>query len=125
MSAGEKDRIDLWLKLCCVFKHRSDATEACKGGLVKINGTRCKPSASVRIGDRIEISGDHPRNLVVQGIPAGSVAKEVARTMYIDETPPPVPKDRFDPRTTPIVTRERGSGRPTKRERREIEKFRR
>ena len=44
----ERHRIDVWLKLVCLIKHRSEAAEACRGGHVKINGQRAKPAAVVR-----------------------------------------------------------------------------
>lgn len=116
----ERHRLDLWLKLICAFKHRADATEACRGGHVKVNGARVKPAAMVREGDVVEITDDDfYRKLVVIGLPERSISKEVARTMYRDETPekpkPPV--------ETGIGERDRGAGRPTKRERRELDKF--
>lgn len=114
------NRIDLWLKLVCLFKHRSDATEACKGGHVKLNGQRVKPAASVKEGDVVEFySGDRFRKVVVQFIPETNVSKEAARSMYIDESPAPPPRIEMP------VMRERGAGRPSKKERREIEKLRR
>jgi ribosome-associated heat shock protein Hsp15 len=113
-------RIDNWLKLVCLFKHRSDATEACKGGHVKINGLRVKPAASVKEGDVVEfLLNDRFRKVVVVALPVTNVSKAVARTMYIDETP----KQEVDILRTGL--RERGSGRPTKRERRDIERLRR
>ena len=116
-SAGS--RIDLWLKLVCLFKHRADATEACKGGHVKINGQRVKPAASVKPGDTVEFYlGTHYRRVVVQSLPAANVSKEIARTMYLDETP-------VQPKVETVTIRERGAGRPTKRDRREIEKWKR
>jgi ribosome-associated heat shock protein Hsp15 len=116
----ENERLDLWLKLVCLYKHRSEATEACKGGLVKLNGNRVKPAASVKIGDLVEISEPRYRKVVVTGIPGGNVSKAQAReTMYRDETPE-VPKEEV---ITGIGERDRGTGRPTKRERREIEKW--
>ncbi|MFL6244894.1 MAG: RNA-binding S4 domain-containing protein [Thermoanaerobaculia bacterium] len=117
-ETGERNRIDTWLKLVCLFKHRADATEACKGGHVKINGQRVKPAAPVKPGDLIEFyAGSHFRRVVVQSVPATNVSKEVARTMYIDETP-------VQPKVETANVRERGAGRPTKRDRREIEKWR-
>jgi len=111
-----RSRIDTWLKLVCLFKHRGDATEACKGGHVKLNGQRVKPAAPVKPGDLVEFYlGSHFRRVVVQSVPTGNVSKEVARTMYIDETP-------VQPKVETVNVRERGAGRPTKRDRREIEK---
>ena len=113
-------RIDLWLKYVCLVKHRADATEACKGGHVKLNGQRVKPAATVREGDAIEIVlGERFRRVVVSTIPAAQAAKELARAMYVDETPV---QENVDVVTQ--IFRDRGTGRPTKKERREIEKFR-
>src|SRR5215212_6839383 len=113
----ERHRIDMWLKLVCLFKHRTEATEACRGGHVKLNGERAKPSASLKEGDVIEMYlDDRFRRIVVQALPEGNVSKELARTMYVDETPEQVVE-------RPTIYRERGAGRPTKKERREIDRF--
>ncbi len=115
----ERHRIDHWLKVVCLFKHRTEATEACKGGHVKLNGQRVKPAAVVREGDVVEfLHGTHFRRVIVAGIPETNVSKEAARTMYVDETP----KQEVEIR--PGFYRERGSGRPTKKDRREIERLR-
>lgn len=117
----DRHRIDLWLKLVCLFKHRGDATEACKGGHVKLNGQRIKPATTIKEGDVIEFYlADAFRKVVVQGLPAGNVSKEVARTMYLDETPIRE-RDKVD---LSGIGRERGTGRPTKRDRRDLEKLR-
>ncbi len=116
----ERHRIDHWLKLVCLFRHRADATEACRGGHVKINGQRAKASAIVREGDVIEfLLADRYRRVVVTGLPEGNISKEKARTMYVDETP----AQAVD--VTAKVFRDRGTGRPTKRERRETDRLRR
>jgi len=116
----ERHRIDLWLKHVCLFKHRSQATYALRGGLVKVNGERVKPAAIVHGGDVIErYAGESLRRVVVQAIPRSQQSKEAARAMYVDQSPPPAPREPT------IVYRERGAGRPTKKERREIEKLRR
>jgi ribosome-associated heat shock protein Hsp15 len=117
----ERHRIDLWLKLVCLFKHRTEATEACKGGHVKINGQRVKPAATVAVGDVVEfLLNTQFRRVVVAGLPEGNVSKETARTMYVDETSK---QEKVDIAMT--VFRERGSGRPTKKDRRDIERVRR
>jgi ribosome-associated heat shock protein Hsp15 len=116
----ERHRIDLWLKHVCLFKHRSQATEACKGGLVKLNGQRVKPATVVKEGDQIEFfAGENLRRVVVQTVPPSQQSKEAARTMYLDQSPPPAPRQAV------TVFRDRGAGRPTKKERRDIEKLRR
>jgi ribosome-associated heat shock protein Hsp15 len=117
MEPTDRNRIDVWLKLVCLFKHRGDATEACRGGHVKINGLRVKPAATVHEGDTIEFYvGSHFRKVVVLGLPVSNVSKEVARTLYDDQTP-------VQPKVEVPMARERGAGRPTKKERREIEKW--
>jgi ribosome-associated heat shock protein Hsp15 len=119
METADRHRIDTWLKLVCLFRHRSDATEACKGGHVKINGHSVKPATPVKIGDTVEFtSGTHYLKVVVQALPTGNISKEIARTMYLDQTPVVEKPDT-------ATVRERGTGRPTKKERREIEKWRR
>ncbi len=116
----ERHRIDHWLKLVCLFRHRGDATEACRGGHVKVNGQRVKPAAVVREGDVVEfLLGDRYRRVVVSGIPEGNISKETARTMYVEETPVQVVD------VAAKVFRDRGTGRPTKRERRETDRLRR
>ena len=120
MASADRHRIDTWLKLVCLFKHRSDATEACKGGHVRLNGQKAKPAATVREGDLIEMfAGLDYRKVVVKGLPDGNVSKEIARTMYLDETPV---REKV---VIPALLRDRGAGRPTKKERREIDKVRR
>jgi ribosome-associated heat shock protein Hsp15 len=115
----DRQRIDLWLKHVCLFKHRTEATDALRGGLVKVNGQRVKPATVVREGDLIEwLAGESLRRVVVQGVPPTQQSKEAARTMYLDQSPPPAPREVQ-------VYRDRGAGRPTKKQRREIEKFRR
>jgi len=121
MTPSDRHRIDLWLKLVCLFKHRGEATEACKAGHVKLNSARVKPAATVKPGDVIEFYvGTHYRKVVVQALPEGNVSKDVGRTMYVDETP-------VQPKAGPAagMYRERGAGRPTKRDRRDIEKMKR
>ena len=118
-------RLDHWLKLCCLYKHRSEATRACSSGHVKLNGQRAKPASAIEINDVVEITGARDRKLVVLGLPSGSISKETARTMYRDETPPP-PRDETPwsaAARSQAPQREHGAGRPTKRERRTLEKW--
>jgi ribosome-associated heat shock protein Hsp15 len=115
-----RHRLDLWLKLVCFFKHRGDATEACRGGHVKLNGQRAKPAAIVKEGDVVEFYlAERHRKVIVTGLPVANISKEAARTMYIDESPAPPKADVIVP-----MARDRGAGRPTRKERRDIEKWR-
>jgi ribosome-associated heat shock protein Hsp15 len=125
---GPKKRIDHWLKLCCVYKQRGEATRACESGHVKLNGKRAKPSATLKENDVIEITGrEHEKKLVVLDFPAGSISKELARTMYRDESPSPAPREGSEDWLAAALAkaprRDRGAGRPTKRDRREIDRF--
>jgi ribosome-associated heat shock protein Hsp15 len=118
----ERHRIDHWLKLVCLFKQRGDAADACSGGHVKLNGQRAKPASPVKEGDVVEfLQGERQRRVIVAGLPASSISKEVARTMYVDESPPP-PEPQFN--APGAYVRDRGAGRPTRKERRDIKKWR-
>ena len=128
-SNTERHRIDHWLKLCCVYKQRAEATRACESGHVRLNGQRAKPSSALKENDVIEIKGsERERKLVVLDFPSGSISKEVARTMYRDESPAPAPREGSDDWMRAALKaaprRDKGAGRPTKRDRRVGEKFR-
>ena|SRR5438552_11488329 len=115
----ERHRIDQWLKHVCLFKHREEAAEACRGGHVKINGVRVKPAAAVKEDDVVEfLHNDRFRKVVVVVLPDTQLSKDTGRTAYIDESP-------AKPEIAAAAFRDRGAGRPTKKERREIERFRR
>src|SRR5688500_4335796 len=90
MSPADRHRIDAWLKMVCLFKHRTDATEACKGGHVKINGQRVKPASTVKQGDVVEFYlADRFRKVIVEVVPDKQLSKEDGRTAYTDHSPPP------------------------------------
>lgn len=124
MSTGDQPaatRVDRWLWAARAFRSRSLATQACNGGRVSVNGTTAKPHKLVRLGDLVEItvSGDK-RHWRVVDIAEQRGPASVARTLYDDLTPPPRP----EPVDTFIPRRDRGTGRPTKRERRQLDRFR-
>jgi len=114
-------RIDRWLWAVRMYKTRSAATEACRGGHVRVNGAPAKAATSVTVGDRVEATG--PRGLkileVVEVIEK-RVGAPVAVTCYRDRTPAPTPQEQGG---TPFA-RDRGTGRPTKRDRRQLDRFR-
>jgi ribosome-associated heat shock protein Hsp15 len=117
----ERHRIDHWLKLVCLFKHREEAAEACRGGHVKINDQRVKASAAVKENDVVEfLKDDRFRRVIAVVLPDAQLSKEAGRTAYIDESPEPPQQPKASE-----SFRDRGTGRPTKKERREIEKFKR
>lgn len=119
-------RLDKWLQIARIFKTRSKATEACGLGRVAVNGHPAKPHRNPAVDDRIEIRfGDWTRVIIVKELREKSVAKAVAETLYEDLSPPRPKLDKID-RIMRQGTeyREKGKGRPTKRERREIDRLR-
>jgi ribosome-associated heat shock protein Hsp15 len=109
-------RLDKWLWAARFYKSRSLAQAACDGGKVDVNGQAAKPSRTIRVGDRIEVTlGEWRRVLVVQALDDRRGPATVARALYEDRSPPPPPRALRPP---PAVVRMRGLGRPTKRERR-------
>lgn len=122
MSESGGVRVDVWLWSVRVFKSRSLATAAVKAGHVRVDGAAVKPATLVRPGNRVVVTGGaYPRILVVKGLLTKRVSAPLAAEAYIDETPPPPPKAE---RPAPVAVRERGAGRPTKRERRELDRWR-
>lgn len=118
-------RLDKWLQVARVFKTRSQATRACNLSRVRVNGTVAKPHRSVAVGDRIEVEkGDWKRIVVVTELRDRPVPKAEAATLYEDQSPPR-PRDPLERLLRrPPVSREKGAGRPTKKERRELDRWR-
>jgi ribosome-associated heat shock protein Hsp15 len=84
-------RLDVWLDVSCLFKTRSEAQRACKGGKVVVNGVAAKPHRDVRVGDELLITRPLGRKqtVVVRGLADVHIAKAAARELYEDRTPPP------------------------------------
>lgn len=89
-------RLDVWLDVACLFKTRSEAQKACKGGKVSVNGNSAKPHREVKLGDVIEITRPMGRRqrVVVAGLADKHIAKAEARALYEDTTPPPSPEEK-------------------------------
>jgi ribosome-associated heat shock protein Hsp15 len=116
----EMTRVDRWLWAVRLYKTRSDATAACRGGHVRINGAPAKPATTVRVGDRVEAHAHgRQRVLEVARIIDKRVGAAVSAECMVDHSPPPT-RDR----EAPTFTRDIGAGRPTKRERRRLDRFR-
>jgi ribosome-associated heat shock protein Hsp15 len=112
-------RIDRWLCAARLYKTRSLSQQACVGGLVKLNGETVRPSHLVRVGD--EIRAEAPRGHViwlVLGISDRRLSATLAAALYEDRTPPPPPREPA------VAVRERGAGRPTKADRRALDRLR-
>lgn len=119
-------RLDKWLQVARVFKTRTQATHACDLGRVKVNGQPAKPHRALALGDRVEVGkGEWERILIVRELHDKPLPKAEAARLFEDLSPPPPvlsPLEKLLRR--PPEIRERGAGRPTKRDRRQIEKWR-
>ena len=111
----------MWLWSVRQAKTRSAATTACRAGHVRVNDEPAKPSQRVRIGDEVRYRVDgFDRHLIVARILVKRVGAPIAQTAYADVSAPrPSPMD-----VPAAVIRDRGAGRPTKKERRQLEALR-
>ena len=84
-------RLDVWLDVACLFKTRSEAQKACRGGKVDVNGQAAKPHRGIRPGDVIDITRPMGRKqqVVVKELAERHVPRAEARLLYEDRTPPP------------------------------------
>ncbi|MEV4237907.1 MULTISPECIES: RNA-binding S4 domain-containing protein [unclassified Nocardia] len=113
--------MDSWTWAVRLFKTRSAAAEACRGGHVRVNGVAAKPAQHVRPGDEVRIrAGGIERIVIVERVITKRVAPPIAAQCLIDRSPPPPPREIV----VSMPRRDRGSGRPTKRERRETDRLR-
>lgn len=105
-----------------LFKSRSLATDACRAGSVQVGGQPAKPAREVRTGDRVTVQlGLIQRVLVVRGFPPSRVGARLVATFCEDLTPPEEVARAQADRVGNFLARERGSGRPTKRDRRALD----
>jgi ribosome-associated heat shock protein Hsp15 len=89
-------RLDIWLDVACLFKTRSEAQRACRGGKVDLNGHSARQNREVKPGDVIEITRPAGRRqrVVVVATTDKHVPKAEARALYEDTTPPPSPEEQ-------------------------------
>lgn len=118
-------RLDKWLWAARCFKTRSRATEACTSGDVRVNGDIAKPARAVRVGDLVRAKtegGERVMKVLVISEDRGPAT--TAQLLYEDQSPPPPPRE---PRAAWLFAapeeREPGAGRPTKRDRRAIDRL--
>lgn len=123
MKETDKVRLDKWLWAVRIFKTRSQATEACRKGRIVINGAEAKPSREIKTGDTIFI-----RKLpvmyairVIEPVDNRLPAKRVHE--YIDDITSPEELEKLKLKDMTFFKRERGSGRPTKKERRLLDEI--
>jgi len=114
-------RVDSWAWAVRLYKTRSAASTATKAGHLRVNGDKAKPATPVRIGDEVRARvGDTERILIAKRLIVKRVGAVVAAECFDDLTPPPPPKVE----APSAVLRERGAGRPTKRDRRILDQLR-
>lgn len=117
-------RLDRWLWAVRVFKTRPLATEACRRGSVQINGLVAKPARTVHAGETVVVSQTLlTRTLQVVAVPPSRVGAKLVREFMLELTPPAEFERQRERGLQTVLARPKGSGRPTKRERRSIERF--
>lgn len=120
MDVVESTRVDKWLWAVRLTKTRPDAAEACRGGHVRVNDRPAKPATPVCPGDEVRARiGDRTRIVEVRRVIQRRVGAADAVTCYLDRSPAP-PAVPY----VPVAMRDRGAGRPTKRDRRVLDKWR-
>jgi len=118
----ETARIDRWLWAVRLYKTRSLASAACRGGHVRVNGSSAKPATPVRAGDRVAARvHDRDRDLEVVRVIVTRVSPAMASDCIVDHSPPPPPRETV----APAFVRDPATGRPTKRDRRQLDRLRR
>lgn len=118
-SALTSVRVDKWLWAARLYKSRSLAGQACDAGHVKIDGNSVKASRGVKRGEHVHaLTPGGPRQVEVIDLAEKRGSAPMAAKLYIDHTPPPPPRDPF------VERRDRGMGRPSKRDRRLIDAMR-
>ncbi|MGB3410401.1 MAG: RNA-binding S4 domain-containing protein [Microthrixaceae bacterium] len=117
----EDTRVDQWLWAIRLCSTRSEATKLCKAGHVRVNGRPAKAATRLVIGDSVDayVHQVH-RQVEVRRLIQKRVGAPVAVECYVDNTPPPPPVTE----AAPLWQRDRGSGRPTKRDRRRLDRLR-
>ncbi|MGW3598217.1 RNA-binding S4 domain-containing protein [Streptomyces sp. NPDC005133] len=113
-------RVDSWIWSVRLAKTRSQAAAACRAGHVRVNGDRAKPAQTLHVGDEVRLRhGGRDRIVVVSRIVKKRVGPPVAAECFVDNSPPPPPREAV----IQVPVRDRGTGRPTKRDRREMERL--
>ncbi|WP_326628748.1 MULTISPECIES: RNA-binding S4 domain-containing protein [unclassified Streptomyces] len=113
-------RVDSWIWSVRLTKTRSQAAAACRAGHVRVNGDRAKPAQTLHVGDEVRLRhGGRDRIVVVSRIVKKRVGPPVAAECFVDNSPPPPPREAV----IQVPVRDRGTGRPTKRDRREMERL--
>jgi len=118
-------RVDVWLDVACVFRTRSEAQKACRGGKVTVNGQPVKANRALRSGDELQIARPLGRiqRLVVRTVTDAHLPKAEARLLYEDVTPAPTAQEVEQRRLERIYRATMSTRAPNKRERRQLRKI--
>ena len=117
-------RIDKWLWCARLFKTRTLAADACKGGKVKVSEVSMKPSHDVKVGEMISVQlGQLHKTVEVLSIPKSRVSPKDVANIYVDRTPTEEYERIEFMRAYKAEYRDRGAGRPTKKDRRILDKL--
>ncbi len=121
-ASAEPVRLDVWLDVACLFRTRSEAQRAVKGGKVSVNGSRSKPNREVRPGDELRITRSNGVTQVVAitALADRHIPKNAARALYDDRTPPPTQEELDFRRFVRRVARGNAPSRPDKHQRRQL-----
>lgn len=123
-AARSAARLDKWLWGVRIFKTRALATEACRAGSVAVNDLTAKPARSLHAGETVVVKlGLVTRTLRVVGVPRSRVGAKAVAEFCADLTPPEEFEKLRVRNLQQMLAREKGSGRPTKRERRLIDEL--
>jgi len=121
VAEAVRARVDAWCWAVRLFPTRSAAGAACRAGHVRVNGERAKPATIVVPGDEVHVrGGERERVVIVQRTIVKRVGAAVAVACYLDRSPAVPPREQV----ALAGVRERGAGRPTKRDRRELDRLR-
>lgn len=117
-------RLDKYLWAIRVFKTRSDATDACNGNKVRLNGVPAKPSKAVRPGDAIDVrKGSALFSYRVLQLTESRMGAALVEQYADNLTPESELEKLHAPRETIVLQRDRGTGRPTKKDRRQLDEL--
>lgn len=117
-------RLDKWLWAVRLFKTRSQATEACKGGRIKMSGINAKPSKEIKVGEQIDIVQNGIRKTVlVKQLNKNRVGAKLVPELMEDLTPPEELEKLEMARKINYERRQKGLGRPSKKDRRNIDRL--
>lgn len=121
----DSTRIDKYLWAIRVYKTRSEATDACSGNKVRINGVNAKPSKAVKIGDVLEVhKGPAALSWKVLQLSESRMGAQLVPDYAEDITPESEKAKLHAPKETIVLKRDRGAGRPTKKDRRQLDELR-